>query len=40
MDTSAAASTLALEVSKQKADFGDRLAKLEETVAKLLDPAA
>jgi hypothetical protein len=40
IDASAASSKLAIELSKQKAGFGDRLAKLEETVAKLLEPAA
>ena len=39
MDAGAISTKLALEISKQKTEFNARLAKLEETVAKLL-PAA
>ena len=40
IDAGAMSTQLLLEQSRQKMDFGSRLEKLEETVAKLLNPAA
>ena len=40
VETGAFCSQFLLEQSKQKADFASRLEKLEQTVAKLLKPAA
>jgi hypothetical protein len=40
IETGAFSSQLLLEQSRQKADFASRLEKLEQTVAKLLKPAA
>src|SRR5580704_8149850 len=40
IETGAFSSQLLLEQSRQKADFASRLEKLEQTVAKLLEPAA
>jgi hypothetical protein len=40
IETRALSSQLLLEQSRQKADFASRLEKLEQTVAKLLEPAA
>lgn len=40
MDLGGAVSKFGIELWKQKDDFGNRLTKLEETVAKLHNPAA
>lgn len=40
IDAGAVSTQLLLDQAAQKADFGARLAKLEETVAKLMKPAA
>jgi hypothetical protein len=40
IDAGAITAQLLIEQSRQKTDFGSRFEKLEETVAKLLNPAA